>query len=71
VARRPGVRRHALVHRTAAQMIRTHGGNVLELLLEREFTERELGEDVSADAWFEIAVAAAELLRARPIEERR
>ena len=52
-------------------MIRTHGVNVLELLLEREFAERELGEDVSADAWFEIAVAAAELLRARRIEERR
>ena len=47
-------------------MIRSYGGDVLELLLEREYTERERGENVSADAWFEIAVAAAELLRARP-----
>jgi hypothetical protein len=47
-------------------MIRTYGGDVLQLLLEREYTEREDGEDVSADACFEIAVAAAELLRARP-----
>ena len=57
--------RRSLVRRTAAQMIRAHRGNLLEFLLESEYADRARGDWLSADAWFDIAVEAAALLRER------
>ena len=55
--------RTELVRRAASQVIRTYRGNALEFMLENEHANRERGDHATADAWFDIAVAASELLR--------
>ena len=52
-----------LVRRTASEVIRTHRGNPLEFMLENEYANRARGDHKTADAWFDVAVAAAEMLR--------
>ena len=44
-------------------MIREYPGNLLKFLLESEYAARERGDEFSADAWLDIALEAAELLR--------
>jgi hypothetical protein len=44
-------------------VIRVYRGNLLEFLLETEYADRQRGDRLSAEAWFEIAAEAAEILR--------
>jgi hypothetical protein len=54
-----------LVRSTARELVRTYRGNLLDFLLEAEYERRARGDTLSADAWFDIALVAAEILRGR------
>jgi hypothetical protein len=54
----------ALVQETAAELLAEHGPTVLAWLLENEALAREEGDHLHADAWWDVAVAASQQLRA-------
>jgi hypothetical protein len=57
-----------LVRSAARELVRTYRGNVLHFLLEAEYESVERGDGLSADAWFDIARVAAEILRGRRLQ---
>jgi hypothetical protein len=52
-----------LVRRAARNLVRSYRGNVLEFILEEEYWSRDIGDAASGDAWLEIAIVAAEMIR--------
>lgn len=54
-----------LVQRVAAEYVARLGKGALPNLLEKELLARLSGDDLSADAWLDIAEAAAALLQCR------
>jgi hypothetical protein len=49
-----------LVRKTAADFLARYGEAAMEVVLENELMARELGDDLSAEAWRDIARAVAE-----------
>ena len=54
-----------LIREVAEQLIAAHGANALGIAIDHEENAREKGHHDDADAWLDIAMAAASMLRDR------